>query len=533
MDPEKLARLFNKRYKRLKAKGGEGFNFKVLQQLRNRDFKQLANDDNSTKRLSKFMSSLNDDLREQFMERFFGALSEHDEKADSILSCFPDNLILDALERHTSEQRYLPPNILEILQRLNKSSKNRDLAGMNEVLQSHSSIELTEKFNVIFKEDEIDRFVPLDYQKVLKSVIKANTLSGDDLSEVKELRKTLIGQTVNINLTAIIVSIIATQNGDAVSDSLKQSLRDRCLDLVRDGNFRALLNLLGDVRKKTAHIQSHEQSSPNFLTEIFTHTEFIEEVLNAPERWGKDKHSLLIALVKAVGEPFAVPLLNRLAEEKNRAVRQLYLDLLFALGPVVKNPAIDKLHDRRWYFVRNIVIILRELDDPSVLDALHNILSHPHGRVRQELMLTLLHFNDPLADRLLLEEMESQDAGRCLRAITLAGKSQSEEVFQKLVGFSKKWWLSKTNFDLKRAAVHALCEIGNPAAIPLLRSILTSGSLFFPSRAKRIKQEIVESLRKSPVEDVRSILKDIAGSWSQELEHQAALVMKNQKAKSA
>ena len=50
--------------------------------------------------------------------------------ADKILSGLPEEIILDALEKQTSQGLYVPPNILKMLQRLKKiSDKFRPRSG--------------------------------------------------------------------------------------------------------------------------------------------------------------------------------------------------------------------------------------------------------------------------------------------------------------------------------------------------------------------------------------------------------------------
>jgi HEAT repeat protein len=198
---------------------------------------------------------------------------------------------------------------------------------------------------------------------------------------------------------------------------------------------------------------------------------------------------------------------------------------------VVRDPAIKRLQDNRWYFLRNLITILRKLDDPSILKSLHHLTENPHPRVRQELIQTLIKYNDPVADRLLLEEMDSQDSGRCLRALMMAGKSRSEEVFQRLLGILRRKWLTKSNFEMKKAAVQTLAERGDPSVLPILQSILRSHSLLFRKHARLLKIEIIESLGKYPAQEVSPILNDIANSRYRELGNQAAMIMKSVKAR--
>ena len=142
------------------------FSFKAA--MKNLDLIQLTGNEELSKRLFKFIRSLNDDLRQSFMESFFGSLPDDNVSADSILSGLPDEIILDALEKHTSQGLYIPPNILRVSQKLAKISTNLDLEAVDKLLNNHSRDELVDKLKIIFKEDEADRFIPLDYQKILR-----------------------------------------------------------------------------------------------------------------------------------------------------------------------------------------------------------------------------------------------------------------------------------------------------------------------------------------------------------------------------
>ena len=223
-------------------------------------------------------------------------------------------------------------------------------------------------------------------------------------------------------------------------------------------------------------------------------------------------------------------MLDRLTEEESKTLRLLYLDLLKEFGGAVKDQLIKRLGDKRWYVVRNLLFVLRQLDDPSVLNSIYGLFDHHDQRVRYELLHTFLAFKDPRADNILLREMNSGDSDRCLKAITLAGMTRNSEVFERLVGFIKKKGLNKTDLEIKKASVHALAEIGDPSALPVLQGVLKSFSLFSRQRLMLLKLEIIASLGKYPAEEVFPILQKIANSRSGELAVKAGLIIKTLKA---
>ena len=507
------------------GEGGPGFG--VFLDSRSFDFVQLAYDGASTARLNKFVRSLDHNLRKTFVERFFSSFSSNTGALNQLIPNLSDDIIIDALEKNTKKELYIPPNILDILKRLKKESTSEDSDETDELLGSFSKDELTEKFNVIFKEDETDRFVPLDYQKMLHDVVVAEALSVTELSQVQQLEDTLSPHSVNMHLTSVVVDIIAKRGGGEAPPYLVRGLKSCCRYLISIGDFHAVSHIYETVARKTILPGDGKDMTPNGILEVFSDDDFVGDVLDAPAQWGKEKDFYIVELIKRVGSPFVEPLLDRLASEEDRTLRYFYLDLLGELGTMVREPTIRRLKDNRWFFVRNLIILLKNLNDPTVLPSLHALLDHPHPRVRLELMQTLIKFNDPIAERIILQEMDSPDTGRCLKAIALAGMTRNRLVSQKLLEFLKQRGLGKTILPIKKASVHALGEIGDPSVLPALQDILKTRTLFRRHAASNLKLEIIKSLQKYPAGEASPILKGVANSGPQLLAENARTVMKD------
>lgn len=501
--------------------------FSAFLDSRKFDFCSLDYDDTSTARLNRFVRSLDHSLKKIFIERFLSSFTNNTGALNQIIPSLSDDIILEALERNAKKDLYIPPNILDILERLKKESISEDSGEADEFSKSISQEELAEKFSVIFKEDELDRFVPLDYQKILHDVVLADALSAPELSQVRQLEDTLSTQSIQFHLTAVVVDIISKGDVGVTPPYLVQSLKDCCMFLISIGDFHAVSDIYETVMKKAGAPGNDDDVKTSGILEVFADDDFIGNVLDGPAQWGKEKDFYIVELIKKVGSPFVEPLLDRLVSEEDRTIRYFYLDLLGELGTTVKEPAVKKLKDNRWFLVRNLIILLRNLNDPSVLPALHNLLEHPHPRVRHELMQTLIKFNDPVAERIILQEMDSPDTGRCLKAISLAGMTRNTFISQKLLEFLKQRGLGKTILPIKKASVHALGEIGDPSALPTLQDILKARTFFRRHSAMNLKLEIIDSLKKYPAGDASPILKGLASSGPQSLVNHARTVMKN------
>ena len=176
LEPEEIATMINDRYFDLGPNARDGCDPKSFFGAGSFDFRQLHADQDAITKLTKFIRSLCNDLRKAFIEKFLNSLSETYHFADDILAGLPDEIILNALEYYSNNQIYIPPKIFEILQKLKNASKKKDSEDIAKLFQRFSRDELVEKFRVIFKEDELDRFVPLDYQRALQEAKNADRL---------------------------------------------------------------------------------------------------------------------------------------------------------------------------------------------------------------------------------------------------------------------------------------------------------------------------------------------------------------------
>jgi HEAT repeat protein len=250
---------------------------------------------------------------------------------------------------------------------------------------------------------------------------------------------------------------------------------------------------------------------------FFTNADFIETVLNGFSQWGKCKYGEIRLLIKQVGVPFVEPLIVRLAEESTLSIRRTYLDALLDLGEAVRDPAIAHLNDTRWYVVRNMILVLRNLDDRSLMIHFRRLKNYPHPRVRGEILKTLQHFSDPETDRLLLQYMDGADRELRISAIALAEYSSSRAVFSKLLELAVKGGIAGFDTDVRVAAIRTLAQKGNPAALPAVKQLIESKSRLRPAALHRIKVEAVRSLGGYPGDTAVELLRSVAGSGHAEL----------------
>jgi len=524
LEPEALAEIVNNKYLDLVAGGEDNCAASSFLHI-TIDFEPLIFENDAIARLTKFMNSLSDELRKVFMDKFLHSLTDHMEIADDVLAGLPYEIILDALEYHSKKEIYIPPIIFEILQTIKSAVTSKSYGGIEELLETYSREELTDKLRAIFKEDEIEKFVPFGYQQTLEELRNLDRPVSSEPAQIQQMDEAFTNQSITIHFARVLAHVISHHDHHSTPQSLRRSLKDQCHTLVADGEFHVVCDIVQSLRGSRYVPISNQDVPRNDVLEIFSEDDFVSEVLDTAPTWGKENLFYVTELIKQIGNPFVEPLLDRLAEEEDRQLRHYFLDLMPQFGSAVRNSAIRRLNDHRWYFIRNLVIVLRNLNDASVADALHTILDHPHPRVRDEVLRTLIKFDDPSAKRILLQEMGSTDSNRCLKAITLAGMTRHREASSKLVEFLNLRGFDKDTFSLKKASIHALAEIGDPVVLPFIETALKKRSLLFPQKVRFLKMLIIESLAKYPARHVAPILQNIVKTGPRGLAEKASDAM--------
>jgi hypothetical protein len=297
---------------------------------------------------------------------------------------------------------------------------------------------------------------------------------------------------------------------------LAKSLAEICTYYLQIGDFASLLKI-------------HQETVQPL--EIFTSRQFMEEVLKGLRLWGKGRYPEIQLLIQRIGAPFVMPLLDNLAEEDNMSIRRFFIDRLVEMGEIAKDAALARLRDTRWYFLRNILLILHKLDDPAVMSHIRPLLLHPHPKVRLEAMKVLLHFDDQDADRRLLGELESADEATLFNAVQLAEFSKHPQTGEKLLALLKRGGMAGFDLDLKLAVVRALAEIGYGQGLPELERVLRTRNIFRPAAHLRLKTEILHSLERYPKHAGIPLLEETASAGTGELAKLAGEILKSMRGK--
>jgi hypothetical protein len=500
--PETLANILNRQLSSIEQI--DNIPFAESFRIADRQFSPLTSGNSgpnsvSYDNLALFVNKLHPELRRRFLSSSFDLNSlSQSTLAEEVISRISDDTIIEAMEDVKQDRVNLPTAILKLIERMSSQAFERIRI---EECRRRENQDLNQKIKDIFCEHEAEDFTPESYQQLLDTISSSNITYNFESAVTDKITATLDGHQCENHLSEIILRMLIIDGAEVNSDHLVSSLGETYFYLLQTGDYEQLLSLLEQCDQPSIPLEIRDKLRLNYTTR-----ESLEEILTGLTTWGKSKYDIINRLINRIGEPFIEVLLDHLAIEENLSLRRFIMDRLQDFGPLARNALISRLSDNRWFVIRNLIIILRYLNDPSIVEQLRNLIHHPNHRVRQEALRTCLYFQDPAAERQILYDMSSNDRETQLAAISLADKSRSIDVFKKLISIVSRPGFNSIECELKSAVILSLGEIGRPEALPELAKLLSSSSLLNYKQLAKLKCEAIRSLAKYPAEISRPIL---------------------------
>ncbi len=468
--------------------------------------------------IGEFIGGLNPELRRLFFDSLLQSCQLHDFSVMEIMPYLPTSAALELFTCSLESDVVLPSYIMNSMEQL-ADAFTKESALTPPAAQRMPS-EKEDSLQIFFREDIVDTFVPADYLETLKTLVTSQGIPEPSREDFQEQLGTLTDEKIESAVSRIILESLSLAGPEQLV-ALQQNLQELCRFFLEVGDFYSLENMY--VRLCGLPFENEELAAlKEDVLQTFQTIEFLEEVLNGVENWGKDKFEEIGELIQRVGKPFVEPLLDRLAEEESLTLRRYLLDQLVKMSGLAKEAACARMGDSRWYFIRNLVTILEHSGDPEVLLHLRKVAIFPHPKVRQRVIEAFQSFGDPEGDKLLLVDLKSRDAEARQSAVQQAGKSRDPEVVAELMRILGKKGMSPTDAAEKKAVIQALAEIEDSRVIPMFERMLAARHFLRLSMWNTLKKEILNSLLRYRDPLALELVRKVARSGKSELANLAA-----------
>ncbi|WP_162605140.1 HEAT repeat domain-containing protein [Geomonas oryzae] len=469
--------------------------------------------DLANRRFAGFVSKLTPAMRQQFLGAAWASRALAAADLESIVRQLPAEVVLETLEEIGPNQEGIPQFVLQLL---------RQFSGVPSSDESQpEGADLPTRVRTILREHASEEFIPKSYQQKLHRMMEPGQVPLLGSEGVQELLETIDQSCIEKKTGDMLLLFLKSVEGEGEElAGYARSLYDIGIYFLRTGAYPEFLNILREVTGGGVPLQVKEQ-----VLELFGCEEFVNEVLDGLETWGKPRFNEIAEVIVTVGAPFTDGLLDRLAGSESMSLRRFMMDRLAEIGTAAAPAIIKRLSDRRWYFLRNLIMLIRQLELSETVEKLRMLAHHGERRVSSEAFRALLEFGETGAEEELVRDLESHDRQTRLAALEVAGMARSPRVLGVLHAMLATSGFSGKELQVKGLAVQALGEIGDPASLPVLEKLLSSVSLLHLTGLTRLKLDTVSTLRRYPGEASLPLLRKVASKRGA-LGRQAALLLR-------
>lgn len=512
--PEALAELMNRQY----AAGSVAvvdYERAITDFLKQADRRQVTPEAHreSSERLGRLVDRLSPELRRRLLNSTLKEVSRSPEEAEAMLSGWSQKTLLDTLEQADVGELQVPRTMLDIIARLARHRPAGSKRGTVVGPRSQSGDDAARLVELLFRDGESSRFVPADHADALALLAAADAPCPLDRTEADRLLATMGGHAVEQQFSTVMLALLEQGVGPRSVDAIARNFRELIGYFLETGDF-ATLNLIHEAMAR--HCDQGRLQDDALLQDLDA-DELVNQVLDGFDPAAREQNAAVRALIGRIGRPLVAPLVDRLAEEENMSRRRFLMECLQAIGPRALDDLCGQLGDGRWYVVRNVVAVLREIDDPRVLPELRRLLGHPHPKVQAELTRALLHLQDPRAEEAVLRDLESRDLAVLANAVRLAAGSGSAQIACRLAELLNDRGNSEAELSLKSLIVKVLADKGLGDTLDELADFIESRVLFPPPALTRVKIEALASLPRYADPYAAQIVDRVARKGSGEL----------------
>ncbi|MDX2494012.1 MAG: HEAT repeat domain-containing protein [Desulfuromusa sp.] len=450
------------------------------------------------KHLVSLLEQLSSDAQQEFLNSAFHALEHHRDAAPDILQKIPPHLLQNAIAGKNRQDLNLSSRLFGLINNLANSQNSTFHHNIKTKAAPLSEDMVRARLDVLFSEEQPDLYMPDNYQAALYNILGDNVIGSIPDEEKEKLKAQIETQSTEQNCAAIIFELLEKQFDSEQEESIQQNLLELSRYFLDIGDF---VNLRAIHNNWSKYLYDGNSSASIFNEKVLSnHAQptFMSEVLDGVDLWGEEKHQEIADYVIAVGEPYSEPVIEYLGLAPKWSERQLWMQILEGIGGDAQQMIVRSLKDERWYLVRNLLIILGKDLDPNSIKVIHQLIGHPHPKVRLEVLRNLFYCNPATANRQLLEELESEDPEARLSAIQIADLSRDPTILSVLHKNLGSDPVNDTDLEFKKQIIQALTRIGNKDSLPILRRLLQKQSLLVSQRIKQLQAEIFQNLALFP-----------------------------------
>jgi hypothetical protein len=465
------------------------------------------------KDVADFTSELSPEMRKQLLRSTLKSENQDMDRMKDFISDLSSEAILETLEEVSDKRLSLPKTILNLLEKF--ASVNKGMTVEDETyreLEKADDIDIKENVTELLFEDHQTDFTPEGYQAALDKFTSgknAEVFKTKYPEEYKEFKNSFTDEFIDFRYIITLIEIAKNEDDPDDFNKILDSLSETSIILIETGQYlsaKTALRFFNRVANSDEFPSSAKEAASNKIND-FKNLKVTDEMISGLKQWGKERFDEIKEILVMFQDITITPLLRELSLEDNAKYRKLYINVISAMDKRVGTDLVKHLNHKKWYFVRNMIFLLREIKADEYIEEIKKCFNHENNMVKIEVLKSLLTLSGNVGLDKLKTCLESDDKSFANSCTLLAGSYKITDLTPVLIAkLNKKCFMTKANLSEKKVFVKSLCDMGDKRALPHFKNILKSNSIFFRSNHNDLKLKIYKGLNRFEHEDISEFI---------------------------
>lgn len=369
--------------------------------------------------LSQMLSNLDPAVREQIFRISVEDTENGNASMEDLLEFLPEAELVEILNQIQLSKEGISSPMLGLLNKLTDLSGNNDKVKdmLTSKLEGHKDL-----FQELFTNRADRTYYPTSYRSLLDEELahqhaEIKPVSAPELKEIEP-------ESVNNHLALVTLELL---DGPIRSQPMYESLVGQIARLLTQGLGESTLAVLQETlsilfRKAGT---ADEEWRPFLQKEImnFIKPDFLSTLLQTYRTQADDQVGDLLGRMRELAGTDVIPMfLDLLEEEENMSVRKRLLQLIVECGPDVIPLAVQRLKNPKWYVVRNMLVLLKDLGAKDALPDVIGCLKADSSKLRLAALQAVesLGKGTDFIDRALAVTLRDTDPAVFRKAVSMA-----------------------------------------------------------------------------------------------------------------
>ena len=456
------------------------------------------------KELSKILTSLNPELRNQFLNT---TLEKYDQNmahvnVEKTLSTFSDSIVVEMLQQINKKNVHVSPALLNLIKKLAQIRATPTAT-------TPASIARQKKTSNLMEPEDYNKHVHPDHHRSLQQFAETKQSSQAPAGfDLEKYMASIEDDSLDKQLVRATLILMDKSVEEEEYDELAARLMEITLLLPDKGDF-ALLQFVSKTLWQQAKDKKQQQSRKvaSKCLQEFTSSDFLNYTHSILPELSEKQQRDAIAFLSLFCPHIIDDLLTIFCMIPNVSAKEPLISLFqsFRLETLTK---IFKLIPKTTTVkTHRLLILIEHLGLQGTVRLLHPMLSHEDSDIRIQVLDLLLPINDKEAIATLISMLESKNEQIVNSAIELCNRHNPQSCVTSLLNLLEYQFIKQSAIERNRKLFLILSHIGNSKALPGLEKIAFTKWPFHREQMLTMKRILFYSLKGYRNEDRIKLVK--------------------------